>query len=164
MRYSKKEVRYIPGLKNYGLNKNKSNSSRNLYGYNFQRTYRKNLSRNNLSLIIIGVILISIGIVNIFKNTIVYSPFRFMYSSGAGVSFGTTSMLLFLGIIFLFLRRKSIIGVVLIGCGIIIMIVAIFLSLKMSFLPLSLIKAILIFGCVFVGFTLIVKSIFRYLR
>ena len=44
--------------------------------------------------------------------------------------------------------------------GITSIVLSIFFSLKMSLLPISLFKAILVFGSIFVGVALIVKGIY----
>ena len=106
----------------------------------------------------------AIGIINIFKYTIVYSPLKFFGSSKGGVSFAASTILLFIGMIIIVFKRKHILGAILIFVGIISIVLSIFFSLKMSLLPISLLKAILIFGAIFVGAALIVKGMLEFIR
>ena len=62
------------------------------------------------------------------------------------------------------LKRKHILGGILMLLGITSIVLSIFFSLKMSLLPISLLKAILIFGSIFVGVALIVKGILEFIR
>ena len=62
------------------------------------------------------------------------------------------------------LKRKHILGGILMLLGITSIVLSIFFSLKMSLLPISLLKVILIFGSIFVGVALIVKGILEFIR
>ena len=89
-----------------------------------------------------------------------YSQLKFFGSSKGGVSFVTSTILLFIGMVTIVFKRKHILGGILILLGIITIVLSIFFSLKMSLLPISLFKAIIIFGSIFVGVALIVKGIY----
>ena len=160
MRYKKRQIRYSPGLRSYIRKEHKTNNYRRRYGYNFQNNYNK----LSILLIVIGAILIAIGTIGIFQNTIVYSPLKFFGSSKGGVSFVTSTILLFIGMVAIVLKRKHILGGILMLLGITSIVLSIFFSLKMSLLPISLLKAILIFGSIFVGVALIVKGILEFIR
>ena len=160
MRNRKRQIRYIPGLRSYIRKEHKTNNYKRRYGYDFQNNYNK----LSILLIVIGAILIAIGTIGIFQNTIVYSPLKFFGSSKGGVSFVTSTILLFIGMVALVLKRKHILGGILMLLGITSIVLSIFFSLKMSLLPISLLKAILIFGSIFVGVALIVKGILEFIR
>ena len=160
MRYKKRQIRYSPGLRSYIRKEHKTNNYRRRYGYNFQNNYNKKNNKLSRLLIVVGIILILIGTISIFQNTIVYSPLKFFGSSKGGVSFVTSTILLFIGMVTIVFKRKHILGGILILLGIITIELSIFFSLKMSLLPISLLKAILIFGSIFVGVALIVKGIY----
>ena len=160
MRNRKRQIRYIPGLRSYIRKEHKTNNYKRRYGYDFQNNYNK----LSILLIVIGAILIAIGTIGIFQNTIVYSPLKFFGSSKGGVSFVTSIILLFIGMVAIVLKRKHILGGILMLLGITSIVLSIFFSLKMSLLPISLLKAILIFGSIFVGVALIVKGILEFIR
>ena len=160
MRDRKRQIRYIPGLRSYIRKEHKTNNYKRRYGYDFQNNYNK----LSILLIVIGAILIAIGTIGIFQNTIVYSPLKFFGSSKGGVSFVTSTILLFIGMVAIVLKRKHILGGILMLLGITSIVLSIFFSLKMSLLPISLLKAILIFGSIFVGVALIVKGILEFIR
>lgn len=160
MRNRKRQIRYIPGLRSYIRKEHKTNNYKRRYGYDFQNNYNK----LSILLIVIGAILIAIGTIGIFQNTIVYSPLKFFGSSKGGVSFVTSTILLFIGMVAIVLKRKHIMGGILMLLGITSIVLSIFFSLKMSLLPISLLKAILIFGSIFVGVALIVKGILEFIR
>ena len=159
MRNRKRQIRYIPGLRSYIRKEHKTNNYKRRYGYDFQNNYNK----LSILLIVIGAILIAIGTIGIFQNTIVYSPLKFFGSSKGGVSFVTSTILLFIGMVAIVLKRKHILGGILMLLGITSIVLSIFFSLKMSLLPISLLKAILIFGSIFVGVALIVKGILEFI-
>ena len=160
MRDRKRQIRYIPGLRSYIRKEHKTNNYKRRYGYDFQNNYNK----LSILLIVIGAILIAIGTIGIFQNTIVYSPLKFFGSSKGGVSFVTSTILLFIGMVAIVLKRKHILGGILMLLGITSIVLSIFFSLKMSLLPISLLKAILVFGSIFVGVALIVKGILEFIR
>ena len=160
MRNRKRQIRYIPGLRSYIRKEHKTNNYKRRYGYDFQNNYNK----LSILLIVIGAILIAIGTIGIFQNTIVYSPLKFFGSSKGGVSFVTSTILLFIGMVAIVLKRKHILGGILMLLGITSIVLSIFFSLKMSLLPISLFKAILVFGSIFVGVAFIVKGILEFIR
>ena len=164
MRNRKRQIRYIPGLRSYIRKEHKTNNYKRRYGYDFQNNYNKKNNKLSILLIVIGAILIAIGTIGIFQNTIVYSPLKFFGSSKGGVSFVTSTILLFIGMVAIVLKRKHILGGILMLLGITSIVLSIFFSLKMSLLPISLLKAILIFGSIFVGVALIVKGILEFIR
>lgn len=160
----KKQIRYIPRLRNNKLIGNKVNNYKKLYRYSLRNNYSKKNNILSRVLIIFGIVVMAIGIINIFKYTIVYSPLRFGGSSKGGVSFATSTILLFIGMIIIVFKRKHILGTILIFVEIISIVLSIFFSLKMSLLPISLFKAILIFGSIFVGAALIFKGMLEFIR
>ena len=160
MRNRKRQIRYIPGLRSYIRKEHKTNNYKRRYGYDFQNNYNK----LSILLIVIGAILIAIGTIGIFQNTIVYSPLKFFGSSKGGVSFVTSTILLFIGMVAIVLKRKHILGGILMLLGITSIVLSIFFSLNMSLFLISLLKAILIFGSIFVGVALIVKGILEFIR
>ena len=106
MRNRKRQIRYIPGLRSYIRKEHKTNNYKRRYGYDFQNNYNK----LSILLIVIGAILIAIGTIGIFQNTIVYSPLKFFGSSKGGVSFVTSTILLFIGMVAIVLKSKTYIG------------------------------------------------------
>ena len=106
MRYKKRQIRYSPGLRSYIRKEHKTNNYKRRYGYDFQNNYNK----LSILLIVIGAKLIAIGTIGIFQNTIVYSPLKFFGSSKGGVSFVTSTILLFIGRVAIVLKRKHILG------------------------------------------------------
>ena len=156
----KRQAKYIPGLKNYTIRRNIL-AYGNLEKY---KAYRKHKTSNSRVCLLLGLFIMCIGIISTCKNIIVYSPFRGMYSTTGGVSFTTSSIILFIGIIILALRKLTILGIICVALGIVSIVISIFFSLRMSLLPISLIKAILIFGAIFFGSALIIRGILEFIR
>ncbi|WP_195988566.1 hypothetical protein [Clostridium sp. D53t1_180928_C8] len=156
----KRQAKYIAGLKNYMI-RGKILDYGNLEKH---KAYRKHKTSNSRVCLLLGLFIMCIGIISIFKNTIVYSPFRGMYSTTGGVSFKTSSIILFIGIVMLALRKRAILGIICVALGIVSIVISIFFSLRMSLLPISLINAILIFGAIFLGGSLIIKGILQFIR
>ena len=86
----KRQAKYIPGLKNYTIRRNIL-AYGNLEKY---KAYRKHKTSNSRVCLLLGLFIMCIGIISTFKNIIVYSPFRGMYSTTGGVSFTTSSIIL----------------------------------------------------------------------
>ena len=118
MRLRKKQARYIPGLKYYAINNHKTRGYKGKNRYNFKNNYSNKKSKLSIMLISIGVILMIIGIMRVFQNTIVYSPMRFFGTTKGGVSFATSTILLFIGIVLMVLKKINLLGPILIFLGI----------------------------------------------
>lgn len=157
MRYRKKSIKYTPSSKFY----------KNNYNIIFKRHFplfsiKKSkffCSKNYIILsIILGISLIFYGVFNLLKNIVVYTPIFFGNSLSGGANFATSSILLLLGVGIIFINKKSPLGYISIIIGFSIIIISIFLSLKMRFLPNSLFKTLLIFSSIIGGFCLLIKS------
>lgn len=157
MRYKKKSIKYTPRPKFY------KNSFNTIFKRQFPLLHIKPLkflnSRNyRFSYIILGMLLIFWGIFNLLKNTVVYTPLIFGNTLSGGTNFATSSILLLLGLGILLLNKKSPLGYIFIIIGFSVIIISIFLSLKMRFLPISLFETLLIFGSIIGGLCLLIKT------
>lgn len=111
-------------------------------------------------LVILGGFLITFGMIGVLKNTTVFTPMISLGGTRGGASFAATAIFILLGILCIFFNRKSTLGYLLLILGIGTTCLSIFFSLKMGFLPTSLLKAIFLFGSIFAGIGLICRYIY----
>lgn len=126
----------------------------------YRRKTKLNINFPNKLFLFLGALLLFFGVVGILGNTVVFTP-MFMRGSVGGASFGLSSILLFLGIAIVFFKRRSLIGYGFVILGVLCICVSVFSSLRVGFLPTSLVKTVLIFGSVFAGLGLLLKWIFK---
>ncbi|SCK01894.1 Uncharacterised protein [uncultured Clostridium sp.] len=157
MRYRKKSIKYTPRSKFYKNNYNII-FKRRLPLLSIKHFKFFNVINYRFLPIIVGSLLMFFGIFNLLKITVVYTPIFFGNSLGNGANFAASSILLLLGVGIIFLNKKSLLGYLFIIIGFSIVIISIFLSLKMRFLPTPLFKTLLIFSSIIGGFCLLIKT------
>ena len=108
----------------------------------------------------IGIILVIVGLYNIFKNTSI-GVVGFKRLFGYNLPGGAVTIPLLIGIAIIFFNHKSSIGWIISAIGVIIIMLQIILSLNIIFHTTGLIEYILMFGGTFGGLALIAKAFLR---
>lgn len=119
-----------------------------------------NNSRGSLVSFLAGVGVFALGAYMVMQNTVITSGFRLSALFGRDISFGVTLIPLLLGIIVLFFNEKNILGWILFVGGILLILVGILMGLHIYFKPVSLVTAIIMYGCVAAGIGLSLKGLF----
>jgi len=110
----------------------------------------------NIQKFFIGILLVIIGIVMLFKRVIVHGGLMSLFF---GSSFGATLMPFLIGVGILFFNPDSRTGWIIMILGLLIIILSIVASLKIYFLPTSLWEIILILGFLASGTGLTLSSL-----
>ena len=109
----------------------------------------------------IGVVLVIIGLYNIFKNTTI-GVIWIKQLFGFNLPGGAVTIPLLVGIAIIFFNHISPIGWIITAIGAIFIMIQIILSLNIIFHATSLIDYILMFGGTFGGLGLIAKALLRH--
>ena len=120
--------------------------------------YRKSKRRTSDLMMTIGKIIVLIGILIVFKNTMIFSGVGLSRGMTLGTSCGLAFILFMIGIIVNLCSENSLLGWGLIAIGIIWFFIGIIINLRMVFMPINLLKAIIIFGFIGVGISIIIKG------
>ena len=121
----------------------------------------QNSSGNELLQFFIGVILLGVGLFMLSKRVMVHSSWNAWRIGGFNLSSGTVTIPLIIGIIWYFFNSKSIWPKVIITLGILIIVVAIIMSIRINFVTTSMFDYILIFGMAAAGSGLLLKTLFK---
>ncbi|NKF06078.1 hypothetical protein J1C67_16945 [Clostridium gasigenes] len=124
------------------------------------RHYRKPPIRINNLTSLIGSIIVLIGILIVFKNTMIYSGLGFSRGITLGTPCGVAFILLMIGIIIILCNKNSFAGWALVSIGIIWFFIGILMNFRMVFMPINLLKAIMLFGFIAVGIAIIIRGVF----
>ena len=108
----------------------------------------------------IGMVLVIVGLFNIFKNTSI-GVLQMKAFWGGNLPGGIVTIPLLIGIVIIFLNHKSKIGWGVAVIGTLFMLVQIICSLNIIFHATSLIDYFLMFGGTFGGLALIAKALLR---
>lgn len=107
-----------------------------------------------------SIILMAVGIMLVFKQTSV-STISYAWHIGSwGVPTGITAIPIFIGILLLFFNNKSIVSWLVFVAGLIFLILTIILSIQIRFRTTDLLTYFLMFGSIFAGAGLFIKSVF----
>ena len=144
------------------------------YGRRYRRGYESYLSRYQYCrkskkttsdlMIIIGKFIVLAGFLLIFKNTMIYSGAGISRGITVGTSCSLAFVLLIIGFIITLCNKNSFIGWALISIGILLFFIGIIMNLKMMFMPINLLKGVMLFGIVAFGIAVIIKGIFGNFR
>ena len=107
-------------------------------------------------LMLAGIGLIIVGGFLFLNNVVVTSGFWSLFGHSA---FGMTLVPVFIGILMLFVNRKSMWGWILAGGGSAIIIAGVIADLHVFFKPTSLFNTILMIGMIAAGLGLVIRSI-----
>lgn len=113
----------------------------------------------------IGLIILGIGLFWVFQTAEIrttWGGYSSIFSLGSwNVPNGTVIIPLLIGIVMLFLMDKKIFGWIVTTLGIIIILLAIVMSVRIVFTRTSLFNYILMFGLIAVGGGLVLKNLFK---
>lgn len=122
------------------------------------RYHRKLPIKNNELMSLIGLIIVLIGIIAVFKNTIIYSG----VGSSKGLKIGVPCSLAFIsmiiGIVVMLCSKNKVLGWILVGIGILGFFIGILINIRMIFMPINLLSAIALFGFTTVGIVVAIKG------
>lgn len=110
---------------------------------------------------VLGIILLAVGLVSIFKNTSVGSNW-YMGRTLFGIPVGIMTLPLIIGIVVVIFNHQSKIGWLLVAIGMVLVLLAIVSSLRIIFKTTSLGKYLVMFICTFVGGALLAKAFFSF--
>ncbi len=120
----------------------------------------KKIKPNEMGEFWAGILLLAAGLVMLSLKVRVHTGWGGFYIGFFPVTSGTIIIPLLVGIIWYFVRPKSIMPKVLAGIGALAIVVAIIMSVSISFVSTSLFEYILIFALASAGLGLILKTLF----
>lgn len=125
-------------------------------------TKNKQTTRKDTSIadFIIGILLVGIGIYHIFTNTSIGVVWKSRLL-GTALPSGALTIPILIGIVILLLNHRSTIGWMVIAVGIVILLIQIIFSLRISFNTTSLLDYFLMFGGTFGGLILLARGLLR---
>lgn len=121
----------------------------------------KSSGENDLLLFFVGIILLGAGLFMLSKRVMVHSSWSIWRIGGFDLSSGTVTIPLIIGIIWYFVKPKSVIPKIVITLGVIFIIVAIIMSIRINFVTTSMFDYILIFGMSGAGAGLLLRTLFK---
>ncbi len=121
----------------------------------------KSSGENDLLLFFVGIILLGAGLFMLSKRVMVHSSWSMWRIGGFDLSSGTVTIPLIIGIIWYFVKPKSVVPKIIITLGIVFIIVAIIMSIRINFVTTSMFDYILIFGMSGAGAGLLLRTLFR---
>jgi hypothetical protein len=103
-----------------------------------------------------GVVLIVIGFYMIFTNTVVHTNFWHFHGYNL---LGPLIMLFMVGLVFLFMQSKSVLGWLFSGGAVVAMVVGIIMNLRLHFKSMTLLSSLIMFGLPAIGVGLTLRSL-----
>ena len=122
---------------------------------------KKQSGENDLLMFFIGIVLLAAGLFMLSKRVVVRSNWFGWRWGNFDVSSGTVTIPLIIGIIWYFFKPTSIIAKTIITLGVIFIVLAIIMSLRINFLTTSLFDYILIIGMAAAGSGLLLRTVFK---
>ena len=116
---------------------------------------------NDLLLFFLEVVLLAAGLFMLSKRVVVHSNWFSWRWGSFDVSSGTVTIPLIIGIIWYFFKPKSVIAKAIITLGVLFIVLAIIMSLRINFLTTSLFDYILIIGMAAAGSGLLLRTVFK---
>lgn len=121
----------------------------------------KQENTNDLLYFFIGIILLGAGLFMLSKRVMVHSSWYSWRIGSFNLSSGTITIPLIIGIIWYFVKPKSIIAKVIITLSIIFIVLSIIMSVSIHFVTTSMFDYILIFGMAAAGSGLLLRTVFK---
>ena len=118
----------------------------------------KSSGENDLLLFFVGIILLGAGLFMLSKRVMVHSSWSVWRIGGFDLSSGTVTIPLIIGIIWYFVKPKSVVPKIIITLGVVFIIVAIIMSIRINFVTTSMFDYILIFGMSGAGAGLLLRK------
>ena len=122
---------------------------------------KKQSGENDLLMFFIGIVLLAAGLFMLSKRVVVHSNWFGWRWGNFDVTSGTVTIPLIIGIIWYFFKPNSIIAKTIITLGVIFIVLAIIMSLRINFLTTSLFDYILIIGMAAAGSGILLRTVFK---
>ena len=134
---------------------------RDLKDYNDAR--EKN--RNDLLQFFVGLLMLAAGVFMIFQNLSIESTWGYggyLFSFGGfNLPNGTVFIPLFIGIVMLFLMERKIFGWIFVAVGLVIILAAVLMSVRMHWIRTNAYMFVLMFGLTAAGGGLVLRQLFK---
>ena len=143
------------------MSKKDKSVSEELNNTKIPQNENKTSSDNDLLLFFVGVFLLGVGLFMLSKRVMVHSSWYIWRMGGFDLSSGTVTIPLIIGIIWYFVKPKSIIPKIIITFGVIFIIITIIMSVRINFVTTSMFDYILIFGLAGAGAGLLLRTLFK---
>ena len=109
----------------------------------------------------LGIVLFGLGLFWVLQTAVVSTSFSSFIIGNFALPNGTVIIPLLIGIAFLFFSDKKIIGWIITVVGILIILLTIMMSVRISFTRTTLFNYILMFGFIAAGSALLLKTLFK---
>lgn len=122
---------------------------------------KKEKCGNDLLLFFVGIVLLAVGLFMLSKRVVVHSSWYTWRIGNFDLASGTVVIPLIIGIIWYFVKPKSLIPKIVIILGLIFIVVTIIMSVRINFVTTSLFDYILILGMAAAGSGLLLRTVFK---
>ena len=133
---------------------NKENKTENSYNSNDSKD-------NDMLFFFLGIVLLAAGLFMLSKRTMVQSTWGGWRIGRFDVSSGTVVIPLLIGIIWYFFNSKSVFPKIIITLGLLFIVLAIIMSVRINFVATSLYDYILFLGMAAAGAGLLLRTVFK---
>lgn len=126
---------------------------------------RREKNRNDLLQFFVGLLMLAAGVFMIFQNLSITSSWGmggYIFSIGNfNLPNGTIFIPLFIGIVMLFLMERKIFGWIFIAVGLVIVLAAVLMSVRMHWRTTNAYMFVLMFGLTAAGGGLVLRQLFK---
>ena len=116
---------------------------------------------NDMLLFFLGIVLLAAGLFMLSKRTLVQSSWGGWRIGRFDVSSGTVVIPLLIGVIWYFFNSKSVFPKMIITLGLLFIVLAIIMSVRINFIATSLYDYILFLGMAAAGAGLLLRTVFK---
>lgn len=126
---------------------------------------RREKNRNDLLQFFVGLLMLAAGVFMIFQNLSIESTWGYggyLFSFGGfNLPNGTVFVPLFIGIVMLFLMERKIFGWIFVAVGLVIILAAVLMSVRMHWIRTNAYMFVLMFGLTAAGGGLVLRQLFK---
>ena len=126
---------------------------------------RRDKNRNDLLEFFVGLLMLAAGVFMIFQNLNIESTWGYggyMFSFGGfNLPNGTIFIPIFIGIVMLFLMERKIFGWIFVAVGLVIVLAAVLMSVRMHWRTTNAYMFVLMFGLTAAGGGLVLRQLFK---
>lgn len=122
---------------------------------------KRESGENDLLLFFVGIVLLAAGLFMLSKRVVVHTSWFSWRIGNWDMSSGTVTIPLIIGIVWYFFKPKSVIAKVVVTLGVVFIVLAIIMSIRINFLTTSLFDYILIIGMAAAGSGLLLRTVFK---
>ncbi|MBR6579727.1 MAG: hypothetical protein IKK66_00325 [Ruminococcus sp.] len=126
---------------------------------------RRDKNRNDLLEFFVGLLMLAAGVFMIFQNLNIESTWGYggyMFSFGGfNLPNGTIFVPIFIGIVMLFLMERKIFGWIFVAVGLVIVLAAVLMSVRMHWRTTNAYMFVLMFGLTAAGGGLVLRQLFK---